>query len=243
MKKRILSVVLAAFMAATLLTACGDSKETSAPTTTTQTQTQESATQEETKTETTDSEDNTDAISDEGFEALQDCYAAMVDHYNAVQELYTLDEIAADADIEEIMNEAADIINEMGEITQDSITNDDALALIDAMEDITDALTLLAENMELVDGTGEMVSDENFAILQENYGVLVDTYNAVADAYNSGAFEADADFETAMNEAADVIEEMGTIEQDSLSEEDAETLNEYIIEILNVLGEVNLDVG
>ena len=55
--------------------------------------------------------------SDETFSALQDNYASMVEAYNAVKDLYESDEIEADASIEDTMNQAADVINEMGEIS------------------------------------------------------------------------------------------------------------------------------
>lgn len=41
----------------------------------------------------------------------------MVDAYNQVKDLYESDEIAGDAEIEDLMNQAADVINEMGEIS------------------------------------------------------------------------------------------------------------------------------
>ena len=46
----------------------------------------------------------------------------MVEAYNAVKDLYESDEIEADDSIEDVMNQAADVINEMGEISQDTIT-------------------------------------------------------------------------------------------------------------------------
>lgn len=61
--------------------------------------------------------------------------------YNEVKDLYESDEIAADEDIENLMNEAADVINEMGEISQDSITEKDAEDLNGAMVDILEGLS------------------------------------------------------------------------------------------------------
>ena len=109
MKKKILAVVLAGVMAMSMLTACGGSAETAETTETADVETTEDAASDE-------------ACSDETFATLQDNYAVMVDAYNQVKDLYESDEIAGDAEIEDLMNQAADVINEMGEISQDTIT-------------------------------------------------------------------------------------------------------------------------
>lgn len=245
MKQKFLSVILTALMATTLLTACGGSKdaETSAPAT------EAASTSEAVPAETTDSAPaeetateeavNEDMVSDETFAALQDTYSALVDYHNAVVDLYSSDEIAADAEIEEVINEAADLINQMGEISQEELTEEDAMTLNDAMGDLVDALTYLVDGMEVADTADvEMVSNETFATLQENYSILTETYNAVADAYNSDSVEANADIEDTLNEAAGLIEQMGEIEQESITEEDAVELNNAMIAILEVLDTV-----
>lgn len=101
MKKKILAVVLAGVMAMSMLTACGGSAETA----------------ETADVETTEDAASDEACSDETFATLQDNYAIMVDAYNQVKDLYESDEIAGDAEIEDLMNQAADVINEMGEIS------------------------------------------------------------------------------------------------------------------------------
>ena len=120
MKKKILAVVLAGVMAMSMLTACGGSTETT----------------ETADVETTEDAASDEACSDETFATLQDNYAVMVDAYNQVKDLYESDEIAGDAEIEDLMNEAADVINEMGEISQDAITEADAETLNGAILDI-----------------------------------------------------------------------------------------------------------
>lgn len=178
-------------------------------------------------------------VDDELFAALQDNYAATVEAYNAVKDLYTMDEIAADAEIEEVMNEAADVINQMGEITQDTLTTEDAMTLNDALGDILDGLSYLVDGMQLTDeAAAEIVSDETFETLQENYAAMIEAYNAVAEAYGSDEVEADADIEAALTEAADIIEQMGEIQQIEISEADAEDLNGAMLDILEVLSAV-----
>lgn len=244
MKKKLLSGILAAFMAATLLTACGGKEADTAapaaePAPAAETTPEEEEAEPEAEVEEVAADTGGEMVDDELFAALQDSYAATVDYYNAVQELYSMEEIAADADIEEVMNQAADVINQMGEITQDTLTAEDALELNSAMEDIVDALSYLVDGMELTDeAAAEIVSDETFATLQENYNALTEAYNAVVEAYNSDEVAADADIENALNEAAAIIEEMGTIQQVDITEADAEELNGAMLDILEVLGAV-----
>lgn len=240
MRKKILTVLLAGMMAMSTLAACGDAEETTDVKTTAESNADSNA------DSTADEEESTDMCSDETFEALQDNYATMVDCYNQVKDLYESDEIAADTDIENLMNEAADIINEMGEISQDSITESDADDLNEAMLNILDGLSTAVDAMETTgaddtaaadttSASGEMCSDETFATLQDNYAKLTDCYNTVYDAYMSDEIEQDDDIESTLTEAADLIEEMGEISQDSVTEEDAVILNDSMSAVLQVL--------
>lgn len=113
MKKKLLAVLLTGAMVMSMLTACGGgSEETSTDT----------AAEEVVEEEDTAEDSAADGMcSDETFSALQDNYASMVEAYNAVKDLYESDEIEADDSIEDVMNQAADVINEMGEISQDTI--------------------------------------------------------------------------------------------------------------------------
>lgn len=253
MKKKLLSVILAGIMTATLFTACGGkTEETKAPAADTKEETAAPAAEPEaaaedaaakdaaakdTTAEDGAKEDAADGmVSDEDFATLQDNYNLVVECYNQVAELYSSDEIAANADIEEAMTLAADIIEEMGEITQDTLTEEDAQLLNEAMEDILNGFADLVDGMEAADSTEDgVVSDETFAALQENYAALTEAYNAVAELYNDDSIEANADVENALNQAYDIIEKMGTIEQTSITEADAEALNDAMVVILEVL--------
>ena len=136
------------------------------------------------------------------------------------------------------MNKAADVINQMGEITQDSMTEADAEDLNSAMVDILDALSMLVDGMQEADGAEAAdgaVSDETFAILQDNFKTLSDAYDIVADYYMSDEVEADADIEDILNQTADVINEMGEISQDTITEEDAVTLNDTMMSLMDSL--------
>lgn len=236
MKKKLLAVLLTGAMVMSMLTACGGgSEETST----------DAATEDVVEDSTDDvAEDSADGemCSDETFSALQDNYASMVEAYNAVKDLYESDEIEADASIEDVMNQAADVINEMGEISQDTITEADADTLNSAMLDILDALSLLVDGMTETDGASDAAaegcSDETFATLQDNYAALTEVYNTVSEAYLSDEVEQNDDIETALNETQDVMTQMGEITQDTITEEDAEVLNDAMLSLLDVLDAV-----
>lgn len=236
MKKKVVSVILVFTTAAFLLTACGTDKgsEAAAPVEAAPVDVS-SPTEAQASTEE-ESVEEPEMVSDETFAQLQENFQLMSECYDAVLDLYSSDEIAANADIEEAMTMAAELIDEMGEITQDSITEEDALTLNQAMVDILNGLGDLVDGMEAADSTeAEMVSDETFAILQENYQTLTEVYNAVAEVYNSDEIEANAEVEKALTEAADIIEQMGEIEQTSLTEADAVEFNEAMRSVLEGL--------
>ena len=221
MKKRLLAVLLTGVMAMSMLTACGGSDETTT-----------GAATEDVAEASTDGE----MCSDETFSALQESYASMTEAYNAVKELYENDAIAADAAIEDVMNEAADVINQMGEISQDSITEEDAATLNSAMLDILDALSSVVDGMTEV--ASEACSDETFAILQENYSTLSGVYDTVEAAYMSDEIEQNDEIEEALTQTQDIMAQMGEISQDSITEEDAVELNDSMAALLEVLGAV-----
>ena len=85
--------------------------------------------------------------SDETFASLQEVFGLLTDLHNQTVDLYSEDQIAADADLEDALNQSADAINQMGELTQENISEDDALVLLNAMETLADALYAADEAM------------------------------------------------------------------------------------------------
>lgn len=227
MKKKLLAVLLTGVMAMSMLTACGGSDESTT-----------GAATEDVAEVSADGE----MCSDDTFSALQENYAAMTEAYNAVKDLYENDAVAADADIEDVMNQAADVINQMGEISQDSITEEDADTLNSAMLDIADVLSAVIDGMTMTEGGDEAASegcsDETFATLQENYSTLSGVYDTVEAAYMSDEIEQNDDIEAALTQTQDIMTQMGEISQDSITEEDAVALNDAMISLLEVLGAV-----
>lgn len=141
MKKKLLTVLLAGAMIFSLLSGCGKKNA------------EQTAQEAEAGAEVVDTaaEATGDMISDESFAELQEAYNAMTDAYAAVLELYSSDEIAANADIEEVLTQTKAIMDEMGEITQEQITEEDAVELTGAMSELLDALDMLVDGMEVVE--------------------------------------------------------------------------------------------
>ena len=134
MKKKILAVVLTAAMSAMVLTACGGDKAAEAPV-------------EEAAVEETADAGSDEMVSDETFATLQDNYATLVEANNAVVDLYNSDDIEANADVEALLNQASDVITQMGEIKQDTLTEADAETLNQAMLDLLDGLSATVDAM------------------------------------------------------------------------------------------------
>lgn len=242
MKRRIVAVMLAAVMTASLMTACGGESETqeavSAPVEDAA-DVEEAPKEEETEAEA-DGDETADMVSDENFAILQENFELITDYASQVREIYTSDEIAANPDIEDVILQSEDLIAEIGEIEQTELTEEDAQTLNDAMALLIETYDSLLEGMELVDdgsGTegGEMVSDETFAELGEAYDALTELYNTVATTYNESELEV-PEVKEAMDEAYDLLEQMGSITQDTITEEDAEALAQAMVDVADGLG-------
>lgn len=71
---------------------------------------------------------------------------SLTELYNTVAQAYN-DSGAEDADIKVAMDEAYEYLTQMGEITQDSITEEDAQALAESMLTAIEVLSAIAENL------------------------------------------------------------------------------------------------
>lgn len=237
MKRKLVAVMLAAVMTASLMTACGGESETqeavSAPVEDAA-DVEEAPKEEETEAEA-DGDETADMVSDENFAILQENFELITNYASQVRELYTSDEIAANPDIEEVILQTEDLIAEIGDIEQTDLTEEDAQTLNDAMALIIETYDNLLEGMEVVDDGsgsegGEMVSDETFAYLSEAYDSLTELYNLVATAYNDSDLDV-PEVKTTMDEAYDLLEQMGEITQENITEEDAAVLAQAMIDM------------
>ena len=235
--KKLLALIVCGTMVLSM-TACGGSKETPAAQNDVSFQA-EADTVEDAEAEETGAKE---MCSDETFASLQEVFGLLTDLHNQTVDLYSEDQIAADADLEDALNQSADAINQMGELTQENISEDDALVLLNAMETLADALYAADEAMmgEVTESTP--CSDETFAVLQSNYQLLVEAYNAVSDAYMSDEIEQSDEVEANLNQAKELIESLGEVDQASLAEEDAEStidamsaINDYLAAILEAM--------
>ena len=235
--KKLLALIVCGTMVLSM-TACGGSKETPAAQNDVSVQA-EADTVEDAEAEETGAKE---MCSDETFASLQEVFGLLTDLHNQTVDLYSEDQIAADADLEDALNQSADAINQMGELTQEKFSEDDALVLLNAMETLADALYAADEAMmgEVTESTP--CSDETFAVLQSNYQLLVEAYNAVSDAYMSDEIEQSDEVEANLNQAKELIESLGEVDQASLAEEDAEStidamsaINDYLAAILEAM--------
>ena len=235
--KKLLALIVCGTMVLSM-TACGGSKVTPAAQNDVSVQA-EADTVEDAEAEETGAKE---MCSDETFASLQEVFGLLTDLHNQTVDLYSEDQIAADADLEDALNQSADAINQMGELTQENISEDDALVLLNAMETLADALYAADEAMmgEVTESTP--CSDETFAVLQSNYQLLVEAYNAVSDAYMSDEIEQSDEVEANLNQAKELIESLGEVDQASLVEEDAEStidamsaINDYLAAILEAM--------
>ena len=235
--KKLIALIVCGTMVLSM-TACGGSKETPAAQNDVSVQA-EADTVEDAEAEETGAKE---MCSDETFASLQEVFGLLTDLHNQTVDLYSEDQIAADADLEDALNQSADAINQMGELTQENISEDDALVLLNAMETLADALYAADEAMmgEVTESTP--CSDETFAVLQSNYQLLVEAYNAVSDAYMSDEIEQSDEVEANLNQAKELIESLGEVDQASLAEEDAEStidamsaINDYLAAILEAM--------
>ena len=71
---------------------------------------------------------------------MQDNFVILNDTYREVEELYMDDGIAQDDDIEELLNEAKSLIDEMGELSEDDFeSQQDLVDMNESMVDILEA--------------------------------------------------------------------------------------------------------
>jgi len=84
----------------------------------------------------------------------------------------------------------------------------------------------------------EMCSDESFAALQEAYAALVQAYDAVGTYYveNDGIEQSD-EIEEALNSAKEYLDLVGEIQQNEMTEADAETIAESMLQVAEALEE------
>lgn len=127
-------MAMIAAMSVTALAGCGSDADTSSDTTTSNV------------TTTSDNTTSSDTvIDDETFAQLQDIYSNLVELHTTVADAVNDGTIEADAETVDLLNQAADVIKEIGDIEQTDFTDEDeALQLVDSMSKIADGLAAVA---------------------------------------------------------------------------------------------------
>ena len=142
MKKRVLALLLSSVLAAGLLmTGCGgDSSSAEA------TQEETAAAEETAETEETDAEAASGQIT---FSDLQDNYAALTEAYNAVVDAYNDNSIAQSDEIDQNLSDAKDLMDQMGELSEDDFKSQEDLETINnSMLQMCDILNAILDKME-----------------------------------------------------------------------------------------------
>lgn len=239
MKKKIVAVLLCSVMAMSALTACGGS-DAAAPAAE---ETTEAAVEETAEAEEAE---ESEGCSDETFEALQEAYANLSEEVELVQNYYLENpDIPQDDDVEEALTAAQEYMDEVGEINQTDITEEDAVELADSMVEVADSLVTLAESLDIMAGAdveadaedaGEGCSDETFAALQDAYASLDELNTTVVNYYTDNAdVPQDDDVEAVLTQAQDYLDQVGAINQEDITEEDAETLAQSMLDVADGL--------
>ena len=243
--KRFLALSLSALMLCGALTACGGSTETEAPAPaeTSAPAADTTAPAADTAAPAADTAASTDGpkASGEGFTFadLQDNYALLSDLYDKVEAAYMDNSIAQSDEVEANLTEAKDLIDQMGELTEADFADEkDLLEMNDAIYNMCDALGAIVDKMEAApaeEAPAEAAPAEEsitFEDLQDAYVELVDDYNTIKDAAESGAVTLNDEQTAAMDEAADLINELGELnEADFTSQEDIDTIGASIVSI------------
>ena len=245
--KRFLALSLSALMICGALTACGGSSdaetpapaETAAPADTEKPADAEKPA-EEAKTEKKEAKASTEGFT---FADLQDNYAILSDLYDTVEAAYMDESIAQSDDVEANLTEAKELIDQMGELTEADFADEkDLLEMNDAIYNMCEALGAIVDQMEEAPAEAEAPAESEeitFADLQDAYTELVDDYNTVKDAVEAGVVTPDEDQLAAINEAADLINELGDIEEsDFASQEDINTVGASIVTLDETLATI-----
>ncbi len=148
MKKKLIAMLLALTLGATLLTACGgDKKEEKKeePAKETVQAADDAQDAEEVVEETEEvAEEAAEEEDDISFEELQELYGGLVQNYNAIEELYLDENIQQDDEVEDVLNKAKEIIAEMGEATEADFPDAQSKSdMIDAISDVNARLEAL----------------------------------------------------------------------------------------------------
>lgn len=239
MKKKLVAIILSCTLAASMITACGNTVSASADTQDI-IAVSDSSVPLSAKTSNVSSKANT--VSDEDFEEIQDMYSDLCDLYDLTMQCYKLSGIKGNKQLESKLKGVKKVIDEIGDKEQYKITEKQ---VIDIIEQMTAQAEILDSCLDIIDkavdenGCGDMVvDDEIFEVLQDNYNDLLTQYNLIVDAYNKGVLKQNKDAETALKYAKEYIDIIGEIEQEQLTLDDALEIQQDMLDVMDTLNEL-----
>lgn len=160
MKKKLLALLVSTMMVASLV-ACGEAAapaeapatETSAPAAE---KTDDAAADKaddaaDKADDAADDADVAEGCSDEVFAVLQEGYEELVAAEEIALEVYSMDEIEADEDLNALFVEADAIVAQIGEIEQSEITDEEAIEVAEAMDALIEAFGNMIDAMEVAE--------------------------------------------------------------------------------------------
>lgn len=162
--------------------------------------------------------------SDETYAKIQNAYNALVYQYNLLNDYYiNSGSVAQNDDVESLLSMTNEYITTLGDISQDSMSEEEAQGLIDSISQAMDGVSGMCESLGIMAEKDESdCSDASFKELEDIYLSLLSVYGEVSDVYGAEiATGGDTEIVQTLIDAAAYIETMGSITQESITENDA----------------------
>ncbi|MBQ9604490.1 MAG: hypothetical protein IJR45_03655 [Firmicutes bacterium] len=183
--KKVLMLGASLILLCTALTACGETKEIP----------------EETTAENT-----------MDFSELDGNYLILKDSYETVKNAYESSSVQADAEIENSISQAADVLNNIGELKKEDYASQGMME--SANRDILNAQSALDSAAEKMQTSTASVSFEQ---IKENYDKMVAAYNTVS---NIAAEKQSGETKAVLEEAKALISQIGEISPEKFKTQD-----------------------
>ncbi len=180
MKKRLMSLILCGVLvvASLSLTACGSDagEKSSAPAAAEEAD--EAEDEEEVEEEAADeAEAGDDAVTDETWTKLQELYAKLVEARDATVEFYNDESVAQSDDIENGLQTADELIEQIGNVERADVLESEAEDYINAMLAVNDIFAAVLDNAQ---AAGDSADADYSQMFDECYAGITDDENTYA---------------------------------------------------------------
>lgn len=183
MKKKLMSLILCGVLAMSsfMLTACGSDAgdKAAAPAEEVAEAAKADAAEEETVEEETADDD---AVTDETWEQLQDLYVKLIEARDATVEYYNDESVAQDDKIEEGLNTADELIEQIGNVERADVKESEAEEYVEAMVAVNDIFAAVLDVAQPAGGDEEAEDDgvDYSQMFTECYAGITDDENTYA---------------------------------------------------------------